>query len=394
MQPNKKGYYGDFGGKYIPETLMTALSELERVYEKAQKDPVFKKKLKYYFNQYVGRPTPLYYAERLTKHLGGAKVYIKREDLCHTGAHKINNAIGQGLLTLRMGKKRVIAETGAGQHGVATATMAALFGLECDVYMGEEDLKRQSLNAFRMRLLGARVIPVKSGSCTLKDAINETLRDWVANVRTTHYIIGSVVGPHPYPVIVRNFQKVIGDEAKVQIKKAEGKMPDLLIACVGGGSNSMGLFHPFLENKKIKMIGVEAGGLGVRSGKHAARFSGGSLGVFQGSKSYVLQNEDGQIRGTHSISAGLDYAGIGPEHSFLRDSGRVEYVNASDSMALKGFQLLSEIEGIIPALESAHAVGYAAAIIPKMKKNKVVIINLSGRGDKDIDIVKGVLDKS
>lgn len=388
MQPNSRGYYGDFGGKYVPETLMNALEELEGVYLKAQKDKRFQKELNYYLREYVGRPTPLYYAKRLTGFLKGAQVYLKREDLCHTGAHKINNVLGQCLLAIRMGKKRIIAETGAGQHGVATATGAAMFGLQCDVYMGKEDIRRQALNVFRMKLLGARVIPVAAGSCTLKDAINETLRDWVTNVETTHYVLGSVVGPHPYPMIVRDFQRIIGDEARSQIKKITGRLPDLLIACVGGGSNSMGLFYPFLKDKKVKMLGVEAGGLGILRGQHAARFAGGKLGVFQGSKSYVLQDSEGQIKITHSVSAGLDYAGIGPEHSFLRDSGRVEYVNVKDKEALKGFRLLSEVEGIIPALESAHAIAYAAKVIPRLGKGKNVIINISGRGDKDIDIAR------
>jgi len=389
MYPNKKGYFGGFGGKYVPETLMTALEELEKEYYKVWNDLKFRRELNYYLREFAGRPTPLTYARRFTEYLGGAKIYLKREDLCHTGAHKINNTIGQVLLARRMGKKRIIAETGAGQHGVATATVAAMFGLKCDVYMGEEDIKRQALNVFRMKLLGARVIPVSSGSKTLKDAVNETLRDWVTNIRSTYYILGSVVGPHPYPLIVRNFQRVIGREAKRQIIRKEGRLPDLLIACVGGGSNSIGLFYPFLNDKKVKMIGVEAGGLGIRTNMHAARFSGGKLGVFQGSKSYVLQNKAGQIRITHSISAGLDYAGIGPEHSYLRDTGRVRYTSVTDKEALKGFQLLSRLEGIIPALESAHAVFYAGKIVPYMHKNQIVIINLSGRGDKDMDIVQG-----
>lgn len=391
MQPDKYGYFGDFGGRYVPETLMCALNELEKEYHKALKDPKFKKELDYYLREFAGRPTPLYYARRLTEYLGGAKIYLKREDLCHTGAHKINNTIGQALLAIRMGKRRLIAETGAGQHGVATATVAAMFGLSCDVYMGEEDIKRQALNVFRMKLLGARVVPVSSGSRTLKDAINETLRDWVTNVRTTYYVLGSVVGPHPYPIMVRNFQRIIGDEARQQIKRQEGRLPHLLLACVGGGSNSIGLFYPFLKDKNVKMIGVEAGGLGIRTGKHAVRFEGGKLGVFQGSKSYVLQDKAGQIRITHSISAGLDYAGIGPEHSYLRDTGRVKYTSVTDKEALKGFQLLSELEGIVPALEPAHAIAYATKIIPHMGKNKVVIINLSGRGDKDVEVVQEAL---
>lgn len=393
MQPDKDGYFGDFGGRYVPETLMHALDELSKEYSKALKDPKFKKELDYYLKEYVGRPTPLYFAKRLTNYLGGAKIYLKREDLCHTGAHKINNTIGQALLALRMGKKRLIAETGAGQHGVATATVASMFGLSCDVYMGEEDIKRQALNVFRMKLLGARVVPVKSGSRTLKDAINETLRDWVTNVTTTYYVLGSVVGPHPYPMMVRNFQRIIGDEAREQIKKAEKRLPDLLLACVGGGSNSIGLFYPFIKDKNVKMIGVEAGGLGVRTGMHAARFSGGELGVFQGSKSYVLQDKAGQIRITHSVSAGLDYAGIGPEHSYLRDTGRIKYTSVTDKEALGGFQLLSELEGIIPALEPSHAIAYAIKIVPHMKKNNIVIINLSGRGDKDVEVVQEALSK-
>lgn len=384
MQPDRFGYFGQFGGKYVPETLMSALSRLEGEYHKAQGDKRFREELRYYLRDYAGRPTPLYLARKLTKKLGAARIYLKREDLCHTGAHKINNTIGQTLLTLRMGKHRVIAETGAGQHGVATATTAALFGLECDIYMGEEDMKRQALNVFRMKLLGARVIPVYSGSRTLKDAVNEALRDWVTNVRTTHYILGSVIGPHPYPMMVRNFQRVIGDEARKQIIEKEGRLPDLLLACVGGGSNSIGLFYPFLKDKNVKMIGVEAGGLGIKTGRHAARFSGGRLGVFQGTKSYVLQDKEGQIRTTHSISAGLDYAGIGPEHSYLRGIGRIKYTSVTDKEALDGFRLLSETEGIIPALEPSHAIAYAKKVV----KNKVVIINLSGRGDKDIDIVK------
>jgi len=386
--PDKKGYFGDYGGRYVPETLMGALEELDRCYCQARRDPVFKRELNYYLREYVGRPTPLFRAQRLTEYIKGPKVYLKREDLCHTGAHKINNAIGQALLALRMGKKRVIAETGAGQHGVAAATVAALFDLQCDVYMGTEDMERQAANVYRMRLLGTRVIPVTSGSRTLKDAVNETLRDWVTNVRTTHYILGSVVGPHPYPLIVRDFQCVIGEETKRQILEAEGRLPDLLIACVGGGSNSIGMFYPFIKNKSVKMVGVEAGGLGIKSGRHAARFAGGKPGVFQGSKSYILDDNEGQIRTTHSISAGLDYAGIGPEHSYLKEQKRVLYTAISDKETLNAFKLLSELEGIIPALESAHAVAYAVKALPKMNKNKIAVINLSGRGDKDMDIVR------
>jgi tryptophan synthase beta chain len=386
--PNKRGYFGEFGGKYAPETLMSAIHEIEMEYAKAKNDKKFQDKINYYLREYVGRPTPLFFAEKLTKELKGAKIYLKREDLCHTGAHKINNTIGQALLTLRMKKERVIAETGAGQHGVATATAAALFGLKCDIFMGEEDMKRQALNVFRMRLLGARVIPVSSGSKTLKDAINEAMRDWVTNVRNTHYIFGSVLGPHPFPMMVRDFQSVIGHEARKQIILKEKKLPDLLIACVGGGSNSMGLFYPFLNDENVKMIGVEAGGLGVKTGKHAARYQGGRLGVFQGAKSYVLQNSDGQISATHSVSAGLDYAGVGPEHSYLRNIGRTQYTSVTDGEALNAVKLLSNSEGIIPALESAHAVAYTNKIVPRLKKNKIVIVNISGRGDKDIDILK------
>jgi len=391
--PDKRGYFGSFGGKYAPETLMSAIKEIETEYAQAKRDKKFKKELGYYLREYVGRPTPLSFAEKLTKELKGARVYLKREDLCHTGAHKINNTIGQALLTLRMKKERVIAETGAGQHGVATATAAALFGLKCDVFMGEEDMKRQSLNVFRMQLLGARVIPVSSGSKTLKDAINEAMRDWVTNVRNTHYIFGSVLGPHPFPMMVRDFQSVIGIEARKQILQKEKKLPDVLLACVGGGSNSMGLFYPFLKDSKVSMIGVEAGGLGVKTGKHAARYQGGRLGVFQGTKSYVLQDPYGQIALTHSVSAGLDYAGVGPEHSYLREICRTQYHSVTDKEALNAVELLSKAEGIIPALESAHAVAYAEKIVPKMNKNQIVIVNISGRGDKDIDIIKSkILD--
>jgi len=390
MLPDKKGHFGVYGGRYAPETLMPALIELEAAYAKAKKDKAFQKELKYYFEHYVGRPTPLFFAERLTKKLGGAKIYLKREDLCHTGAHKINNALAQVLLASKLGKKRVIAETGAGQHGVATATAAALFGLECEVYMGTVDIKRQSLNVFRMKLLGAKVVPVEIGTKTLKDAISEALRDWTTNVRTTHYVMGTVFGPHPYPSMVRDFQSVIGAEAKAQIKKAEGRLPDMLIACVGGGSNSMGLFHRFLKDKTVKMVGVEAGGKGIKSGLHAARFAGGSLGVLQGTKSYLLQDKDGQILETHSVSAGLDYASVGPEHCFFRDAGRIEYTYATDKEALAAFDLLSLTEGIIPALESAHAVAEVVKRAPKMKKSGIVIVNLSGRGDKDVKQVADI----
>lgn len=381
-----RGYFGQYGGRFIPETLMPALLELEDAYSKRKKDSAFQKELKYLQETYIGRPTPLYFAKRLTKYLGGAKIYLKREDLAHTGAHKINNALGQSLLAKKMGKNRLIAETGAGQHGVATATGAALVGLECEIYMGSEDVQRQSLNVFRMRLLGANVKEVSIGSRTLKDAINEALRDWTTNVRTTHYVLGTVFGPHPFPVMVRDFQSVIGREAKKQILKAEGRLPDYLIACVGGGSNAIGLFYEFLPDG-VKMIGVEAGGKGINTGEHAARFAGGSIGVFQGCKSYLLQDEDGNVLGTHSVSAGLDYASVGPEHSFFKDSGRIQYTYATDDEALSAFELLSKTEGIIPALESAHAIAEAVKLAPKLSKNKIIIINLSGRGDKDVQHV-------
>lgn len=381
--PDKRGHFGRFGGKFVPETLMPALEQLEEEYIKAKNDPKFNEELKYYLREYVGRPSTLYLAERLTKKLGGAKIYLKREDLNHTGAHKINNTIGQTLLALRMGKKRIIAETGAGQHGVATATSAAMFGLECEVYMGEEDMRRQSLNVFRMRLLGTKVIPVKTGSRTLKDATNEALRDWMSSVRNTHYIIGSVVGPHPYPTMVRDFQTIIGEEVKEQILEKEGRLPDYLIACVGGGSNSMGLFHPFIKDKEVKMIGVEAGGYGPGVGEHASTLTSGSVGVLHGSVSYVLQDEDGQTLPVHSISAGLDYPGVGPEHSYLKDIGRATYVSITDAEALEAFQLCARLEGIIPALEAAHAIAYTMKFAPTLKKDTLVVICLSGSGDKD-----------
>jgi tryptophan synthase beta chain len=382
------GRFGVYGGRYVPETLMAALHELERAYEKAKRDPKFQKRLDLLLKTYAGRPTPLFYASRLTKKLGGAKIYLKREDLLHTGAHKINNCLGQGLLVERMGKKRVIAETGAGQHGVATATVCALLGFECVVYMGTEDMRRQELNVFRMRLLGAEVRGVSSGSCTLKDAINEAMRDWVTNVRTTHYLLGSVLGAHPYPTMVRDFHRVIGREARAQILKAEGKLPKAIIACVGGGSNSIGIFYEFIKDKKVELIGVEAGGRSEALGDHAARFRGGSPGVLQGTFSYVLQDKSGQIAHTHSVSAGLDYPSIGPEHAELHDSGRAEYVPASDAEALEATTLLARTEGIIPALESAHAVAEVIKRAPKMKKSEVVIVNISGRGDKDIGIMR------
>ncbi len=388
MRPDKRGYFGIFGGKYVPETLMAALDELEIEYKKSRNNKGFKRKLDYYLKQYAGRPTPLYFAKNLTKLLGGGRIYLKREDLCHTGAHKINNTLGQALLALKMKKPRIIAETGAGQHGVATATVGALFGLECDVYMGEEDIERQSLNVFRMKLLGARVIPVSTGSRTLKDATNEALRDWVTNVRTTHYIIGSVVGPHPYPVMVRDFQTVIGKEAQAQLKAIKEKEPDYLVACVGGGSNSIGLFHPYFKSRS-KFIGVEAAGFGVRTGKHAATLLVGKVGVLHGSKSYLLQDKDGQVKIAHSISAGLDYPGVGPEHSFYKDDKRARYVAVTDKEALSAMRLLSETEGIIPALESAHAIAYLKKL--KTRKNQVILLCLSGRGDKDIDMIKDVI---
>lgn len=382
--PDARGRYGRYGGKFVPETLMYALSELEEAYAAKQADTAFQAELAQYMKDYVGRPTPLYFAQRLTEHLGGAKIYFKREDLAHTGAHKINNALGQCLLAKHMGKKRIIAETGAGQHGVATATACALLGLECIVYMGSEDVERQKLNVFRMRMLGATVVSVSSGSKTLKDAINEALRDWVANVRHTHYVLGTVHGPHPFPMICRNFQSVIGREARAQILEREGRLPDTLIACVGGGSNAIGLFFDFIGDESVEMIGVEAGGIEITPGMHAARFSGGHYGMLQGAISYVLQDEAGQIGNTHSVSAGLDYASVGPEHAFLHDSGRVKYTYATDGEALEGFKLAARMEGIIPALESSHAIAYAAKIVPQMPKGNVVIVNMSGRGDKDV----------
>jgi len=384
--PNASGHFGPYGGRYVPETLMAALEELEQGYEAARQDPTFQKEVAYTLRQYVGRPTPLYFASRLSERLGGPRIYLKREDLCHTGAHKINNTVGQILLARRMGKRRVIAETGAGQHGVATATVAALLGLVCEVYMGTEDMGRQALNVVRMRLLGAKVSGVDSGSRTLKDAINEAMRDWVTNVETTHYVLGSVLGAHPYPRMVRDFQAVIGQEARSQIVEAEGRLPDWLIACVGGGSNALGLFHAFLEDREVRMIGVEAGGLGVASGRHAARFAERTVGILHGTRSYILQDGDGQIRVTHSVSAGLDYSGVGPEHSYYHDLGRIEYTSVTDAEALEGFRVLCETEGIIPALEPAHAVAHLAKIAPKIGRRSCVILNLSGRGDKDVEV--------
>jgi tryptophan synthase beta chain len=389
--PDESGRYGNYGGRFVPETLMGPLQELEDAYREAVRDPEFRSELDYLLRTYAGRPTPLTRAQRLGSHLGMERIYLKREDLTHTGAHKINNAIGQILLARRMGKTRIIAETGAGQHGVATATVAALFGMECDIYMGTEDMRRQSLNVFRMRLLGAKVQPVDSGSRTLKDAINEAMRDWVTNVASTHYLLGSVLGAHPYPWIVRDFQSVIGKEARAQIMEAEGRLPDLLIACVGGGSNAIGLFHEFLADPRVRMIGVEAGGRGMALGEHAARFSGGRKGVLQGTLSYVLQDAEGQIAGTHSVSAGLDYPSVGPEHAHLHDSGRVQYTAISDELALDAFQLLSRKEGIIPALESSHAIAELVRIAPQLGRDAIVIVNLSGRGDKDVSQVAEIL---
>jgi tryptophan synthase beta chain len=389
--PDKTGHFGIYGGRYVPEVLIAALTDLENAYLKAKRDPGFQKELRYYLREYAGRPTPLYFANRLTAKLRGAKVYLKREDLCHTGAHKLNNTLGQVLLAKKMGKTRIIAETGAGQHGVATATAAALFGLSCEVYMGTEDMERQALNVFRMKLLGAKVSPVDAGSRTLKDAINEAMRDWATNVKSTAYVLGSVLGPHPYPLIVRDFQRVIGREARRQILTKEGRLPDLLIACVGGGSNSIGLFYHFLGDERVKMVGVEAGGLGIETGKHAARFATGSLGVLHGTYTHILQDENGQILPTHSVSAGLDYPSIGPEHSGLRDIKRVDYTSVTDDEALEAFQELARIEGIIPALESAHAVAHALKVVPGMKRDKIVIIGVSGRGDKDVQEVLRLL---
>ena len=382
--PDANGRFGEYGGRYVPETLMHPLQELEDEYFRAQNDPEFQVELQYYLREFCGRPTPLYHAERLTRDLGGAKIYLKREDLLHTGAHKINNAMGQILLAKRMGKTRIIAETGAGQHGVATATVAAMFGLECVIYMGAVDCKRQALNVFRMRMLGAEVVPVEAGQKTLKEAVNEAMRDWVTNVRGTHYILGTAYGAHPYPVMVRNFQRVIGDEARRQILEQEERLPDHLIACVGGGSNAIGLFYPFLGDKSVAMTGVEAGGEGIIDGKHAARFQGGGLGVLQGTRSFVLQDENGQIQPTHSVSAGLDYAAVGPEHAWLRDADRVQYTYATDKEALAAFQQLAKLEGIIPALESSHAIAEVIKTAPKMSADKIIIVNLSGRGDKDV----------
>ena len=389
--PDRRGHFGPYGGRYVAETLMPALTELERGYAQVRRDGGFKRELAYYLKEYVGRETPLYFAERMTRSLNGATVYLKREDLCHTGAHKINNTMGQILLARHMGKRRIIAATGAGQHGVATATVAARFGMECEIFMGKEDVQRQSLNVFRMKLLGAKVRVVDSGSQTLKDAMNEALRDWVTNVRTTYYLIGSVAGPHPYPMMVRDFQSVIGREARRQILQKEGRLPDFLVACVGGGSNSMGLFYPFIKDRQVKMLGVEAAGLGLGSGKHSATIQRGDVGVLHGSKSYLLQDDKGQVRETHSVAAGLDYPGVGPELSYLRDRGRVHFDSATDEEAIASIRFLAEVEGIIPALESAHAIAVVRRLAPKLKKRQIIIINLSGRGDKDMITVGAYL---
>jgi tryptophan synthase beta chain len=387
----KQGYYGNYGGRFVPETLVPALDELTAAFKALQNDTAFWQEFESLCHYYIGRPTPLYFAERLTAHCGGAKILLKREDLAHTGAHKINNAVGQALLTKKLGKKRIIAETGAGQHGVATAAVSALMGMECVIYMGSDDIERQKLNVFRMRLMGAEVRSVSSGSRTLKDAINEAFRDWVSNVSTSHYLLGSVVGPHPYPAMVRDFQSIIGKETREQMLKQYQRLPDYIVACVGGGSNSMGIFYPFLNDKDVRLVGVEAAGHGIETGEHAATLTAGTLGVLHGAKSYVLQDKDGQILATHSISAGLDYPGVGPEHSFLKDSGRAVYASITDKEALDGFQLLCRTEGIIPALESAHAVAHAVKMAPALKKDQIIVINLSGRGDKDLDIVNQAL---
>ena len=389
--PDALGHFGRYGGRYVPETLMSPLIELERAYASARRDRKFLARLRSLMTDYAGRPTPLYFAERLTEAAGGARIYLKREDLCHTGAHKINNVLGQGLLAQRMKKQRVIAETGAGQHGVATATVAALLGQECEVYMGAEDVERQALNVFRMKLLGAKVIPVETGSRTLKDAVNEALRDWVTNVRTTYYVLGSALGPHPYPMMVRDFHTVIGKETRAQARRAIGRLPDVVVACVGGGSNAIGLFHPFIGDKKVRIIGVEAGGHGVASGQHGATLSAGRPGVLHGSMSYLLQNDDGQIAIAHSISAGLDYPGVGPEHAYYRDLGRFEFTSVTDEEALEGFQILARTEGIMPALESSHAVAYAVQLAKQLPRSNVIVVGLSGRGDKDVHVIAKAL---
>jgi len=387
LLPDKNGHFGIFGGRYVAETLMPALIELEEAYRASRKDRAFRDEFTYYLREYAGRETPLYYAKRLTEELGGARIYLKREDLNHTGSHKINNTLGQALLARRMGKKRVIAETGAGQHGVATATVAALFGMECRIFMGEEDIRRQAPNVFRMKILGSEVVPVTSGTATLKDAMNEAMRHWVSRVRDTFYVIGTTAGPHPYPMMVREFQSVIGKETKKQILKKEGRLPDILIACIGGGSNAMGLFYPFKDSLGVELIGVEAAGKGIMTGHHAASISAGSIGVLHGNKTYLLQDGNGQIHDAYSIAAGLDYPGVGPEHGYFRDTGKAKYVSIDDEEAIRAFMLLSKCEGIIPAMESAHAVAYAMKLAPALDKNKIIVINLSGRGDKDAEIV-------
>ena len=389
--PDALGHFGRYGGRYVPEALMSPLIELERAYLAARRDRAFTARLRDLLTSYAGRPTPLYFAERLSEHAGGARIYLKREDLCHTGAHKINNVLGQGLLARRMKKPRVIAETGAGQHGVATATIAALLGQECEVYMGAEDVERQALNVFRMRLLGAKVIPVETGSRTLKDAVNEALRDWVTNVRTTYYVLGSAMGPHPYPMMVRDFHTVIGNETRVQARRVIGRLPDVVVACVGGGSNAIGLFHPFIGDRKTRIVGVEAGGHGVASGQHGATLSAGRPGVLHGSMSYLLQNDEGQVAVAHSISAGLDYPGVGPEHAYYRDVGRFKFTSVTDEEALEGFQILARTEGIMPALESSHAVAYAVRLAKQLPRSKAIVVGLSGRGDKDVHVIAKAL---
>jgi tryptophan synthase beta chain len=385
--PDVSGHFGKYGGRFVPETLMAPLADLEAAYAKARRDRKFQRRFAELLRTYAGRPTPLYFAARLTGHAGGARIYLKREDLCHTGAHKVNNVLGQGLLAARMGKTRMIAETGAGQHGVATATAAALLGLECEVFMGAEDVERQKPNVFRMKLLGAKVTPVLSGSRTLKDAVNEALRDWVTNVRTTYYCLGSAMGPHPYPMMVRDFHAVIGREARAQSRRALGRLPDVVIACVGGGSNAIGLFHAFIGDRNVRIIGVEPGGHGLSTGKHGASISGGAVGVLHGSMSYLLQNDDGQVTEAHSISAGLDYPGVGPEHAYYRDQGRFEFHPITDEEALEGFQALTKLEGLMPALESSHAIAYAMRLAKTLPKSKTIVVGLSGRGDKDVHIV-------
>jgi tryptophan synthase beta chain len=389
--PDARGHFGRFGGRFVPEVLMAPLVELEKAYATARRDRTFQARLHALLTDYAGRPTPLYHAARLTEHCGGARIWLKREDLCHTGAHKINNVLGQALLAERMGKRRIIAETGAGQHGVASATAAALLGLECEVYMGAEDVERQALNVFRMRLLGARVIPVEAGSRTLKDAVNEALRDWVTNVRTTYYLLGSALGPHPYPMMVRDFHTIIGRETKRQARRALGRLPDVLVACVGGGSNAIGLFHPFIGDRRVRIIGVEPGGAGIATGRHGATMTAGHVGVLHGAMSYLLQNDDGQVAIAHSISAGLDYPGVGPEHAYYRDAGRFEFVSITDEEALEGFQALTRLEGIMPALESAHAVAYAMRLAKTLPRRTTMVVGLSGRGDKDVHVVAKAL---